>query len=118
MMHRREHRSRQGLLAIVNIRASINLGLSDDLAKAFPDTKPVLRPIIEDKDRIIKHPEWVAGFTTGEGTFFISVNKNRNKVGVGFRTLLHKLVLFLINLCLGLFKKCWYFKYLNSKPPR
>jgi hypothetical protein len=64
--------------------ASINLGLSDDLARAFPDTKPVLRPIIEDKDRTIKHPEWVAGFTTGEGTFFISINKDRNKVGVGF----------------------------------
>ena len=63
--------------------ASINLGLSDDLARAFPDTKPVLRPIIEDKDRTIKHPEWVAGFTTGEGTFFISINKDRNKVGVG-----------------------------------
>lgn len=74
----------EGLLAIVNIRASINLGLSDDLARAFPDTKPGLRPIMGDKDRIVKHPEWVAGFTTGEGTFFISVNKGRNKVGVGF----------------------------------
>jgi hypothetical protein len=36
MMHRRQHLSMQGLLAIVNIRASINLGLSDDLASAFP----------------------------------------------------------------------------------
>jgi hypothetical protein len=70
MMSRREHLSMEGLLAIVNIRASINLGLSDDLARAFPDTKPVLRPIIDVKDRTIKHPEWVAGFTYGEGNFF------------------------------------------------
>lgn len=47
----------QGLLAIVNIGASINLGLSDDLARAFPDTKRVLRPIIEDKNCTIKHYE-------------------------------------------------------------
>lgn len=56
MIHGRQHLSMQGLLAIVNIRASINLGLSDDLARAFPDTNPVLRPIIEDKDRTIQHP--------------------------------------------------------------
>jgi hypothetical protein len=87
MIHGRQHLSMQGLLAIVNIRASINLGLSDDLARAFPDTNPVLRPIIEDKDRTIQHPEWVAGFTTGEGTFFISINKDRNRVGVGFSLL-------------------------------
>lgn len=31
--------------------------------------------------------EWVAGFTTGEGTFFISINKDRNRVGVGFSLL-------------------------------
>lgn len=67
MMSRREHLSMEGLLAIVNIRASINLGLSDDLARAFPDTKPVLRPIIDVQDRTIKHPEWVAEFTTLRG---------------------------------------------------
>lgn len=64
MIHNRQHLSMQGLLAIVNIRASINLGLSDDLARAFPETKPVLKPIIEDKYRTIKHPEWVAGFAS------------------------------------------------------
>lgn len=53
----------------------------------MPSETKVLRPIIEDKDRTIKHPEWVAGITTGEGSFFwppgYSINKGRNKVGVG-----------------------------------
>jgi hypothetical protein len=31
------------------------------------------------------HPEWVAGFTTGEGCFFVKLKKDRNKVGVGFQ---------------------------------
>jgi hypothetical protein len=71
-MHSRQHLSTEGLLDIVNIRASINLGLSDNLTRDFPNAKPMLRPMI---DRTIEHPEWVAGFTTAEGTFFISVNK-------------------------------------------
>jgi hypothetical protein len=52
-----EHLSMKGLQAIVNIRASINLGLSEDLKTAFPDTVPVLRPIMDKNDRIIPHPE-------------------------------------------------------------
>ena len=69
---------------IVNTRASINLGLSEDLKLAFPNTTPISRSIIGKKDRIIPDPEWVAGFTTGEGCFHIQVKKGRNKVGVGF----------------------------------
>ncbi len=79
-----KHLLMEGLQAIVNIRASIKLGLSEDLKKAFPNTVPVSRPIIDKKDRIIPHPEWVAGFTTGEGCFYIQTKKGRNKVGVGF----------------------------------
>ncbi len=69
----------KGLQDIINLRASINLGLSEDLKTAFLNTIPVARPILESKDRSIPHGEWVAGFTTGEGT-----KKGRNKVGVGF----------------------------------
>jgi hypothetical protein len=50
-----EHLSAKGLQEIVNIRASINLGLSPALKTNFPDTIPVIRPNIENVDRI--HPE-------------------------------------------------------------
>lgn len=41
-----EHLNPEGLQKIVNIRASINLGLSDRLKEAFPDTVPVESPVV------------------------------------------------------------------------
>ena len=45
IMMRKEHLTPGGLQQIVNIRASINNGLSDSLKIAFPDTAPVIRPL-------------------------------------------------------------------------
>jgi len=50
-----EHLSAKGLQEIINIRASINLGLSDSLKTIFPNTVPVTRPLIENIT--IPHPE-------------------------------------------------------------
>lgn len=82
MLKSGQHLLMEGLQAIVNIRASINLGLSEDLKAAFPSTIPVPRP--KHERSITLHPEWVAGFATGEGCFYILVKKGRNKVGLGF----------------------------------
>lgn len=76
-----EHLKEEGLQSIINIRASLNLGLSEDLKIAFPNTIPVIRPYISNSK--IPHPEWMAGFITGEGCFFIKITKGRNKAGVG-----------------------------------
>jgi hypothetical protein len=43
-----EHLSAQGLQEIVNIRSTMNLGLSDSLKTIFPNTVPVARPLIEN----------------------------------------------------------------------
>jgi len=43
MIHRKEHLDMDGLQAILNLRASLNLGLSEALNTAFPLTKPVQR---------------------------------------------------------------------------
>lgn len=48
----------QGLQKIVAIRASLNLGLSDQLEVAFPKTIPVSRPDVLDYK--IKDPHWLA----------------------------------------------------------
>lgn len=37
--------------------------------------------LISDK-KIIPHPQWFTGFVTGEGCFFIKINKNSVGVGV------------------------------------
>jgi hypothetical protein len=44
IMSRKEHLKPEGLQAIINLRASINNGLTDNLKYSFPNTKPILRP--------------------------------------------------------------------------
>lgn len=51
-----------GLQEIINIRSSINLGLSDNLKDEFPKTIPVLRPCV--KNARIPNPKWMSGFTS------------------------------------------------------
>ena len=47
LMSRQEHLTPEGLLKIVNIKASMNKGLSEELYDAFPNVVPVLRPIVK-----------------------------------------------------------------------
>ena len=63
MIIRKQHLTQKGLTAIVYIRASLNLGLSDELKEAFPNTVPVNRPLVVDQ--AIRDPQWLAGFTSG-----------------------------------------------------
>ena len=48
LMINKEHLTIEGIQKIVNLRASINLGGSESLKEAFPNTVPVERPVIED----------------------------------------------------------------------
>jgi hypothetical protein len=54
LMKNKKHLTKEGLQQIVNLRASMNLGLSDKLKKAFPDVIPVKRPLVVDQK--IKDP--------------------------------------------------------------
>ena len=74
---------------IVAIKASINLGLNEELKLAFPDIVPVTRPLVENTE--IPHPEWMTGFITGEGCFFIKLGKN-SKFNVGHQVQLEFVV--------------------------
>jgi hypothetical protein len=47
LMLKKEHNTLEGLQKIVNLKASINLGLSNVLKEFFPDTIPIKR---EEKD--------------------------------------------------------------------
>jgi len=49
----KRHLTVEGLQEIVNLKASLNLGLSDDLKAAFPNTVPVFRPKINFKFLIL-----------------------------------------------------------------
>lgn len=66
---RKEHLTYKGLLEIVSLKASLNLGLSEDLNKAFPKVVPKDRPLVELKT--IQDPNWIVGFADGESCFFV-----------------------------------------------
>jgi len=80
MMSRKEHLTPDGLQQIVNLKASINLGLSDELKVEFSNTIPVPRPLVQLPKNI--NSLWLAGFVTGEGCFWIEITKSlSHKVG-------------------------------------
>ena len=43
-----KHLTLEGIQEIVNIKASINLGLTENLNKAFSNTIPVAIPVVEN----------------------------------------------------------------------
>lgn len=73
----------QGLQKIINIRATLNFGLSKELQIMLPETVPVPRPLRETC--VIPHSQWIAGFTSAEGNFSVSLDK-----GI-FKSLLFKI---------------------------
>ena len=112
MMKRREHLTASGLQKIINIRATINRGLTPVLKEAFPNSVAVPRPQllnlhsipsgkgeatpdtqdknttvleacrVENQSTLALHPSWVAGFTSGDGTFIVSIRASKTlKVG-------------------------------------
>lgn len=69
LMERREHLTVEGLHKILAIKALMNWGLSDKLKLEFTNILPVERPkLINIK---IQDRHWLAGFTAGEGCFFL-----------------------------------------------
>lgn len=61
IMNRKEHLTSEGLQKIVNIKASMNKGLSAKLKSAFPNTKPV--PCQGTDLSGFTNPQWLSGFT-------------------------------------------------------
>jgi hypothetical protein len=49
-MVKKEHLTTEGLRKIVSIKAALNLGLSEELKSAFPNTSPVPRLKVENQE--------------------------------------------------------------------
>lgn len=73
LMYNKEHLTIEGFQKILNLKASINLGVPTSLKSAFPNIIPVERPRVENS--VISNPFWLAGFTSGEGCFMINITK-------------------------------------------
>lgn len=83
IVNNKEHLTEEGLKKIVNIKVSMNKGLSDELRAVFPNVKPVSRPVVVYQT--IKDPNWLAGFVSGEGSFLISIFKSNTQTGFAVR---------------------------------
>ena len=77
MMINKEHLTKKGLNMIVSTKVVINHGLPDELQVYFPDIVPVRRPLVENKT--VPHDQWMAGFTSAEGCFKITLVKRPNR---------------------------------------
>ena len=75
------HLTNEGFNKILNIRASINTGISQIVKSNFSNIVPVNRPIITTN--IIPDPQWISGFVSGEGTFDIKIYKSKTNTGYG-----------------------------------
>lgn len=99
------HTTPEGLLEAVSLKASLNLGLSEVLKKAFPETTgaigsasiPQLIESIGSSDsggvdvvsgqaenKFNLYPDWVAGFVTAEGSFIVVITKS-TKFNIGYQ---------------------------------
>ena len=83
IMELKEHLTLEGLQKIINTKATLNFGLSKELQLMFPKTIPVPRPLTETSK--IPHSQWIAGFTSAEGNFSVSLDKG------AFKSLLFKI---------------------------
>lgn len=75
LLNSKEQASMEGLQKIINIRASMNKGLSEDLKNVFSSTSPVIRPIIKFVN--IPDPNWFVGFVDGEGCFYVRIIEDK-----------------------------------------
>ena len=78
-MNNNAHLTIEGIHQIINIKAAMNLGLSNLLRSEFKDFIQVERPLIQTKT--IPDPYWVTGFVDGEGTFAIKIYSSKTNVG-------------------------------------
>jgi len=76
IMLNKEHLTRDGLEKIIAIKSSLNKGLSNTLSLAFPNIAAIEKLSVIDIR--ISSPQWLAGFTTGEGCFYIKLVKSIN----------------------------------------
>jgi len=83
LIKNKEHLTKQGLKKILSLKASINLGLSDELQLVFPDIVPIARPLpvkAQAQNIKIKNFNYIAGLTSGDGCFFVSIRNSSHTV--------------------------------------
>jgi LAGLIDADG endonuclease len=89
LMSKGKHLNEDGLIQIINLKASLNNGLPNRLKISFPEFIKLDKPKVSIPDNIDYN--WIAGFFTGEGCFFINISKSNNRK-LGYSILLQIIV--------------------------
>lgn len=72
----KEHTTLKGFRKCLTFKAFLNKGLNDSLKTLLPNNFiPYPRPIVTLPTTI--NPDWLSGFTAGDGSFMIIISKNR-----------------------------------------
>ena len=80
LMEKGEHKTLPGLLKVFSLKVNLNKGLPTAVKEAFPDILPTIFPKYKISFSI--NPNWLAGFITAEGSFYISLyESDKRKAG-------------------------------------
>lgn len=92
IMATKEHFNYEGMRKLATLKNLTNLGLSDSLKEAFPDFNISLIDTVSYNFRGIPHGMWVAGFTSGDGSFYIKMTQYKDTFYTGciFKITLHQ----------------------------
>jgi len=76
ILKKKEHLTIEGLYKLLALKAVTNKGLPEVLKETFPNITSIERPSVFDSK--IPDPNWLAGFSTAEGSFMVRVMDNSN----------------------------------------
>ena len=83
IIKKQEHTTKEGLLKLVGLKSSLNLGLTSKLKEEFSNWKDLEISRPEYKFKGIPDPLWMAGFSSGDSSFNIKISKSEtSKLGV------------------------------------
>lgn len=80
LVNNKAHLTVEGLNELINIKASMNLGLSDMLKSEFSGYTPIERPVI-NYNNVNLDSHWISGFVNAEGNFDVRIPSTNSKLG-------------------------------------
>ena len=113
LMSENKHTNLEGLKEILEQRASLNWGLPKSLQESFPSIVGVKRIIVYNNMLNNICSEWIAGFSSGESNFYITISGN--KVWLRFSVAQDSKDLLLLNNLVKIFNCGYVAQYKNRE---
>jgi len=101
IISKKEHLKSAGFMIILSYYASINKGMSSKILTSYPDIVKAdrIKPNLPE----FLNPQWVSGFTAGDGGFYIGIRKETNQIYFRFHIAQHSRDVLLMELFVKFF---------------